>query len=182
MTDIQPAAAKSFQQTRVGQWKQRLATQRAQLREEFSVRKSPRELLRRQAMMIDRLLKDLWAGHAMPRNVALAAVGGYGRGQLFPCYDVDLLILLPAPADASLAGKLETLIGALWDIGIEVGHSVRTLEECAALAGEDVTIQTTLLEARLLCGNRALFAKFVKRTDDELDPVKFFEAKLLEQQ
>jgi [protein-PII] uridylyltransferase len=182
MSDIQPTAAKSFQQTRVGQWKQRLATQRAQLREEFSVRKSPRELLRRQAMMVDRLLKDLWAGHAMPRNVALAAVGGYGRGQLFPCSDVDLLILLPAPADASLAGKIETLIGALWDIGIEIGHSVRTLEECAALAGEDVTIQTTLLEARLLCGNRALFAKFVKRTGDELDPVKFFEAKLLEQQ
>src|SRR5262249_48528256 len=118
----------------------------------------------------------------MPRNVALAAVGGYGRGQLFPCSDVDLLILLPAAPDAGLAGKIESLIGALWDIGIEVGHSVRTLDECVALAAEDVTIQTTLLEARLLCGKRDLFARFVKRMDEALDPVKFFEAKLLEQQ
>src|SRR5258706_14562658 len=118
----------------------------------------------------------------MPRGVALAAEGGYGRGQLFPCSDVDLLILLPAPADASLAGKLESLIGTLWDIGIEVGHSVRTLDECVALAAEDVTVQTTLLEARLLSGKRELFARFVKRMRDALDPAKFLEAKLLEQQ
>ena len=182
MTDIQPAAAQFSQQNRLGQWKQRLAAQRAQLREEFSVRNSPRELLRRQSAMVDRLLKDLWAFHEMPRNVALSAVGGYGRGQLFPCSDVDLLILLPAPADASLGSKIENLIGALWDIGIEVGHSVRTLDECVTLAAEDVTIQTTLLEARLLSGKRELFAKFVKRMGDALDPAKFLEAKLLEQQ
>ncbi len=182
MTDVQPAAAEPAQQTRLVQWKQRLAAQRAQLREEFSVRKSPRESLRRQSMMVDRLLKDLWASHAMPRNVALAAVGGYGRGQLFPCSDVDLLILLPSQADASLAGKIEGLIGTLWDIGIEVGHSVRTLDECVALAAEDVTVQTTLLEARLLAGKRELFARFVKRMRDALDPAAFFQAKTLEQQ
>jgi [protein-PII] uridylyltransferase len=181
MTDIQAAAARSSQQTRISQWKQRLAALRAELRKEFSVRESPRELLRRQAAMVDRLLKDLWTSHAMPRNVALAAVGGYGRGQLFPSSDVDLLILLPAPAEAELAGKIESLIGTLWDIGIEVGHSVRTLDECVALAAEDVTIQTTLLEARLLCGKRDLFTRFVKRMDEALDPAKFFEAKLLEQ-
>ena len=182
MTDIQPAAGAPPQQARVSQWKQRLAAQRAHLRQEFSVHTSPRELLRRQSAMVDRLLKDLWSGHAMPRNVALAAVGGYGRGQLFPCSDVDLLILLPGPADASLAGKIENLIGTLWDIGIEVGHSVRTLDECVALAAEDVTVQTTLLEARLLSGKRELFARFVKRMRDALDPAKFLEAKLLEQQ
>ena len=132
--------------------------------------------------MVDRLLKDLWASQGMPRSVALAAVGGYGRGELFPCSDVDLLILLPVPADASLAGKIENLIGTLWDIGIEVGHSVRTLEECVALAAQDVTVQTTLLEARLLSGKRELFARFVKRMGDELDPAKFLEAKMLEQQ
>jgi len=182
MTDIRPVTGAPPQQARVGQWKQRLAAQRAHLREEFSVRSSPRELLRRQSAMVDRLLKDLWANHAMPRNVALAAVGGYGRGQLFPCSDVDLLILLPATADASLAGKIEDLIGTLWDIGIEVGHSVRTLDECVALAAEDVTVQTTLLEARLLSGKRELFARFVKRMRDALDPAQFLEAKLLEQQ
>ena len=182
MADIQSIAGAPPQQARVSQWKQRLAAQRAQLREEFSVHTSPRELLRRQSAMVDRLLKDLWTGHAMPRKVALAAVGGYGRGQLFPCSDVDLLILLPGPADASLVGKIENLIGTLWDIGIEVGHSVRTLDECVALSAQDVTVQTTLLEARLLSGKRELFARFVKRMRDVLDPAKFLEAKLLEQQ
>jgi len=182
MADIQSIAGAPPQQARVSQWKQRLAAQRAQLREEFSVHTSPRELLRRQSAMVDRLLKDLWTGHAMPRKVALAAVGGYGRGQLFPCSDVDLLILLPGPADASLVGKIENLIGTLWDIGIEVGHSVRTLDECVALSAQDVTVQTTLLEARLLSGKRELFARFVKRMRDALDPAKFLEAKLLEQQ
>src|SRR6185295_12904088 len=155
-------------QSRIGSWKQRLFALRSQLREEFSARESPRQLLRRQAAMVDRQLKELWTSHAMPRKVALAAVGGYGRGQLFPCSDVDLLILLPGPADASLVGKIENLIGTLWDIGIEVGHSVRTLDECVALSAQDVTVQTTLLEARQLSGKRELFARFVKRMRDAL--------------
>ena len=155
---------------------------RGQLRVEFSEHESPRELLRRQAAVVDRLLKELWSSHAMPRNVALAAVGGYGRGQLFPCSDVDLLILLSSPAEAPLARKIEELIGTLWDIGIEVGHSVRTIEECATLAAADVTVQTTLLEARLLAGKRALFARFARRMHDEMEPAEFMQAKLLEQQ
>jgi [protein-PII] uridylyltransferase len=183
MADLQGLApAPASQQARVGQWKQRLVTQRAQLREEFSVRNSPRELLRRQSAVVDRLLKDLWTAHAMPRDVALAAVGGYGRGQLFPCSDVDLLILLTAPADGALAAKIENLIGTLWDIGIEVGHSVRTLDQCVELAADDVTVQTTLLEARLLAGKRELFTRFTKRMREVLDPAKFLQAKLLEQQ
>ncbi|MBI3041496.1 MAG: [protein-PII] uridylyltransferase [Betaproteobacteria bacterium] len=179
--EVLPAAA-SPPQGRVGHWKQRLAALRGQLRQEFSSRRSPRELLRRQAAAVDRQLMELWASHGMPRNVALAAVGGYGRGELFPCSDVDLLILLASPADAPLARKIEELIGTLWDIGIEVGHSVRTLDECAALAAADITVQTTLLEARLLAGKRALFARFVKRMRDTLDPAAFMQAKLLEQQ
>ncbi len=174
--------ARSPAQSRIGHWKQRLTSLRGQLRREFSARKSPRELVRKQAAMVDRQLKEVWAEHGMPGHAALAAVGGYGRGQLFPCSDVDLLILLSSPADASLAGKIEGLIGMLWDIGIEVGHSVRTIDECVALAAEDITVQTTLLEARLLAGKRDLFARFVKRMRDTLDPAAFMQAKLLEQQ
>ncbi len=177
---VNPAAPPM--QARIGHWKQRLVTQRAQLREEFSVRKSPRELLRRQAAMVDRLLKDLWVSHAMPRGVALAAVGGYGRGQQFPYSDVDLLILLSKPSDAPLTRKLEELISMLWDIGLDVGHSVRTIEECVALSASDITVQTTLLEARLLAGKRGLYSSFVKRMRDTLDPATFSQAKLLEQQ
>ena len=168
--------------THAGQWKTKLAGLRAQLREHSSAYTSPRELLRRQAALVDRQLKEVWASHAMPRDVALAAVGGYGRGELYPCSDVDLLILLSSPAGATLAPKLEGLIGTLWDIGIEVGHSVRTIDECVTLAAADVTVQTTLLEARLLAGKRELFARFVKRADEALDPAAFLQAKLLEQQ
>ena len=167
---------------RAGHWKQKLAASRAQLREELSSRRFPKEMLDRQAALVDRQLREVWAGHAMPRDVALAAVGGYGRGQLFPRSDVDLLILLSGPAGASLARKIEHLIGTLWDIGIEVGHSVRTLDECVALAAADVTVQTTLLEARLLAGKRDLYSRFVKRVADALDPAVFLQAKLLEQQ
>jgi [protein-PII] uridylyltransferase len=174
-------AAHSFQ-ARVGHWRQRLAAQRVQLREQFLARESPRDLLRRQAAMIDRHLKEMWASHAMPRQAALAAVGGYGRTEQFPCSDVDLLILLAAPPDAEFARKIEEFVGTLWDSGIEVGHSVRTLDECVALAATDVTIQTTLLEARLLAGKRGLYDRFVRRMRETLDPASFMQAKLLEQQ
>jgi len=169
-------------QGRVAQWKKRLNADRDALRDRFQARKSAANLLRSHAGLIDRQLKEVWAGGAMPRNVVLAAVGGYGRGELFPCSDVDLLILLPAPADAALARKLEGLVGTLWDIGLEVGHSVRTIEECTTLAASDVTVQTTLLEARLLTGKRELFSRFTKRMRDTLDPAAFLQAKLLEQQ
>jgi [protein-PII] uridylyltransferase len=184
MSDLQSATAAPAvaAHARAGHWKQKLAASRAQLREELSSRNFPKELLRRQSALVDRQLKEVWASHAMPRDIALAAVGGYGRGQLYPCSDVDLLILLSGPADAACARKIEHLIGTLWDIGIEVGHSVRTIDECLALAASDVTVQTTLLEARLLAGKRELFSRFVKRVRDALDPPTFLQAKLLEQQ
>ncbi len=169
-------------QSRVALWKQQLGSEGAALREHFYLRESASGLLRLQTALIDRRLKEVWASHAMPRNSALAAVGGYGRGEQFPCSDVDILILLGAPADAALARKLEELIGTLWDIGLDVGHSVRTIDECVTLAATDVTVQTTLLEARLLTGKRDLFLRFTRRMRDTLDPAAFLQKKLLEQQ
>jgi len=184
MSIVHPASAPAAAPlaARIGSWRQRLAEQNQSLREQFHGRRSPAELLRRRAQLVDRQLKEVWASQRMPRHVALAAVGGYGRGQLFPYSDVDLLILLAGPANAPLAAKIESLIGTLWDIGLEVGHSVRTIEECAALAAEDVTVQTNLLEARLLAGKRELFARFARRMQEALDPASFLQAKLLEQQ
>ena len=168
--------------TRVGAWKEELAECRRRLRKEFFERKAPTELLRRQSAVIDRQLREVWTSQGMPRDAVLAAVGGYGRRQQFPSSDVDLLILLPSPPDAAFARKLEELVGTLWDIGLEVGHSVRTVEECATLAATDLSVQTSLLEARLLIGKRELFTRFAKRMEDLLDPVEFFQAKRLEQQ
>ncbi|HXV12019.1 MAG TPA: [protein-PII] uridylyltransferase [Burkholderiales bacterium] len=175
------AAAQRFH-VRVGAWKARLADTRQRLRDEFFAREAPNELLRRHSAAIDRQLKEVWASQVMPRDAVLAAVGGYGRGQLFPSSDIDLLILLSTPPDDRFVRNLEDLVGILWDIGLEVGHSVRTVEECLTLSATDLTVQTTLLEARRLAGKRELFARFAKRLRDALDPGEFLQAKLLEQQ
>ncbi|KXB32769.1 bifunctional uridylyltransferase/uridylyl-removing protein [Dechloromonas denitrificans] len=139
-------------------------------------------LLRGRSAGVDEVLCKLWTSLDFPATLALAAVGGYGRGELFPSSDIDLLILLPQEACPALQEKLETLIGHFWDIGLEIGHSVRTIQECLEEASNDITVQTALLEARLLTGNEKLFATFEKRLHGNLDPLLFFEAKKLEQQ
>ncbi|HZY18506.1 MAG TPA: [protein-PII] uridylyltransferase [Ramlibacter sp.] len=141
-------------------------------------------LLRRLARHVDAVLQSLWRELGFPDGFVLAAVGGYGRGELFPHSDVDVLLLLPdgvqADADEGLRQRLETFIGRCWDTGLEIGSSVRTVEECVAQARADVTIQTSLLESRLLAGDAVLFAHFQQRFRDTLDPQAFFIAKTLE--
>ncbi len=175
-------AVDTASRAQIGDWKKSLAAEGDKLRQAFFAKASAGELLRRQSALIDRQLKQVWKSHAMPSKTALLAVGGYGRSQLFPHSDIDLLFLLPAAADARLQHQLETLVSMLWDIGLEVGHSVRTIEECAELAEQDITVQTNLLEARLLTGDRGLFHRFTKRMHDALDPAAFLQAKRLEQQ
>lgn len=165
-----------------GEWKTALVSGRETLKLGFFERPAAGELLRRHSTLIDRHLRVVWAGHSFPGSLALLAVGGYGRRQLFPHSDIDLLVLLPAGADPQLQQQLESFIGMLWDIGLDVGHSVRTLGQCLELAAQDVTVQTNLLEARLLAGNRDLFRRFVKSMRDALDPAAFLQAKELEQQ
>jgi [protein-PII] uridylyltransferase len=86
----------------------------------------------------------------------LIAVGGYGRGELYPYSDIDLLLLIPDNSESNLAlnQDIEHLISLMWDIGLNVGHSVRTLDECISEAQKDVTVQTNLLESRLLAGDQ----------------------------
>ena len=113
---------------------------------------------------------------------ALVATGGYGRGELFPSSDVDVLVLLgKEPAEAERE-RLESLIGRLWDVGLEIGHSVRTVEACVELARTDITIETSLLEARLLAGSGALFGRLAKAIERIVEPEAFFKAKRLEQE
>ncbi len=152
------------------------------LAEQFSLTGDARELLAARCRLVDDILVRLWKSLDFPAALALAAVGGYGRGKLYPASDIDLLILLPAAPSHATERKLETLVGHFWDIGLEIGHSVRTVEECLNEAANDITIQTSLLEARLLTGNDKLFAIFAKRLRGDLDPLAFFERKRLEQQ
>ncbi|HET7596442.1 MAG TPA: [protein-PII] uridylyltransferase, partial [Burkholderiales bacterium] len=165
-----------------GEWKHALGVEREALRREFFKRPAAGQLLFRHSRLVDRQLRQVWSVQTLPREWALVAVGGYGRGQLFPHSDIDVLVLLPTVADAAAQRKLEIFVGTLWDIGLEIGHSVRTVAECADLAAQDLTVQTSLLEARLLSGDRRLFRRFVGRMREALDPPDFLQAKQLEQQ
>ncbi len=131
---------------------------------------------------VDLTLDDLWRNAGMPEAAALVAVGGYGRGELFPYSDVDVLVLLPTDAGAGETGRVETsrFITDCWDAGLEIGSSVRTVEECVAIALEDVTVQTALLESRFLCGSSHLFESFREATAKVMDPKAFLRAKTLE--
>ncbi len=153
-----------------------------QLRQNYERSNDARALLRERCAQVDAVLEKLWHAFGFPASLALAAVGGYGRGELFPASDIDLLILLPAETSKTTQEKLERLVSHFWDIGLEIGHSVRTIQECLNEAAQDFTVQTALLEARLLTGNAKLFATFQKRLHGNLDPLVFFEAKRLEQQ
>ena len=139
-------------------------------------------LLRQRCADVDDIMRQLWAAFDFPVSAALAAVGGYGHGELYPASDVDILILLPQAPSATTAAKLERLVGYFWDIGLEIAHSVRTIQECLNAAALDITVQTALLEARLITGSSKLFATFQKRLHGNLDPLSFFQAKRLEQQ
>jgi len=166
----------------VGVQRAALNSERAAIRERFESGQLGRELLHRLALVTDRHLRLAWKAQNMPQGAALLAVGGYGRGQLFPYSDVDILILLPEPPDAALREKLEALIGHFWDIGLDTGHSVRSLDECFELAASDVTVQTNLLESRLISGNRDLYRRFTQRLKQSIDPAAFLRAKRIEQQ
>ncbi len=154
----------------------------ASLKEHYETHKDAGMLLKLRSFGVDHVLISLWEQLDFAKNIALAAVGGYGRGELYPASDIDLLILLPQEPDAPLQEKLEKLVSYFWDIGLEIGHSVRTIQDCLNEAEHDITVQTALLEARLLTGNDKLFDVFIKRLHGHLDPLVFFEAKRLEQQ
>lgn len=143
---------------------------------------SANQLMRSLARHVDATLVRLWQQSGMPAGGALLAVGGYGRGELFPYSDVDVLVLLPhGPAAAQAAQEaVPAFITACWDIGLEIGSSVRTVADCVTEAGNDVTVQTALLESRLLTGPRRLFTEFRRATEAVLDPAAFCRAKTLE--
>jgi [protein-PII] uridylyltransferase len=167
----------------VAGWKRELVAGRAALESAFASDPKPKRLLVRHAALVDRIVRGLWLEVGPPPGGALVAVGGYGRGELFPHSDIDVLILLPRSLEAGTGtAAIERFIGMLWDAGLEVAHSVRTIEECEAEMAHDITIRTSLLEQRLLAGSRSLYDRFRRRFAAGLNVRVFFEAKALEQQ
>ncbi|MDO8904670.1 [protein-PII] uridylyltransferase [Hydrogenophaga sp.] len=166
------------------QYRHEKAALLAQLGVEGSSTRGVRSALQRLSKLTDQTLRELWARSGFGPGFSLVAVGGYGRGELFPYSDVDVLVLLPdgstPDSDEVLKVRLEGFIGACWDLGLEIGSSVRTVAECVDEALRDVTVQTSLLECRLLCGSKSHFTRLVAKLGEAMDPKAFFVAKKLE--
>jgi [protein-PII] uridylyltransferase len=156
-----------------------------ELKSRFLAEEPVEDLVHARAELVDVVFTEVWRAQALAQagDWALVAVGGYGRGELHPCSDIDILLLVPEAPDAPGRNALERLVTFLWDIGLEVGHSVRTVEECAQESAADVGVMTTLLESRLIAGNAGLVARMREALAPErIWPVReFFEAKVREQ-
>jgi [protein-PII] uridylyltransferase len=143
------------------------------------------QLVHSRAWVLEQLLLLAWR-KLVPysEDVSLIAVGGYGRGELHPGSDVDLLILLDDGIDRILLkNEIEAFVQLLWDAGFYLGHSVRTVSECAEDAAEDVVTATTFMESRLLAGSMDLLNQMIALTSPQSiwNAREFFEAKFEEQ-
>lgn len=160
-----------------------LKTFRERLYNEFDDGVPITDLVAERSHFVDQLLRALWSRFLpSPMAGALIAVGGYGRSELHPGSDIDILLLIHDFDDSSVTQAIETLIVFLWDIGLEVGHAVRTVEQCIAEA-EDVTVMTNLIESRLLDGDAELYQRLdAALSVERIWPSdRFFEAKIEEQ-
>lgn len=158
-----------------------LAEARATLKKEYAARPHPDRMLRQHASAVDTLIAKIAADVPLPASGAIVAVGGYGRGFLFPCSDVDIVILQPSLHDESSKRAIESFVGLLWDVGLEPGIAVRSIDECVQEAAKDVTVATSLLEARHVWGHADLTASLIHTLRRERKIREFCEAKVDEQ-
>jgi [protein-PII] uridylyltransferase len=144
------------------------------------------QLVASRAQLIDQVLQLVWRYIFQDtQESALIAVGGYGRGELHPCSDIDLLILVGEEAHfKAFKEPLEQFLTLLWDIGLQVGQSVRTIADCVREAKQDISVATNLVESRLLAGSQRLYHQMQEATgpDRMWNSHDFFKAKWQEQQ
>jgi [protein-PII] uridylyltransferase len=164
-------------------YKKALHTANEYLLEQFEAGEPVKDILYRRAWLIDQLLTSVWQDAITSTDITLVAVGGYGRGELHPCSDIDIMILTAPRIDKKLTSEIEKFLAFLWDIGLEVGHSVRSVKECISAAKADITVATNLMEARVITGSDKLFDDMRKLTGPEKiwPSRKFFQAKWTEQ-
>lgn len=167
-------------------FRQQLNAAQEILKEDFENDININQIVRGRAKVVDRLLIRAWNRLFTDNEttIALIAVGGYGRGELHPVSDIDLLILSASDEDTSThADNIEQFLLFLWDMGLEVGHSVRTVPDCIEQAEADITVATNLMEARILTGPEVLFNKMKEATGPQhiWPSLEFFRAKRKEQ-
>lgn len=133
----------------------------------FNEGENVRQLIKERAQMIDCLVHYAWHQFQWDNDISLIAVGGYGRGELHPKSDVDILILMRNGSEPQHSNNIEQLLTLLWDIGLDIGHSVRTIKECIAIAQEDITVATNIMEARNLQGDKDLLSQLLTGTAPE---------------
>jgi len=169
----------------VADCKQYLQSSQALLDQRFVEGEDIARLIRGRAALIDAFIQKLWQQQPWDerQDLCIVAVGGYGRGELHPHSDIDLLFLHKKRLNANNKGVLETFVTFLWDCGLEIGHSVRTPAECLALAKEDITVLTNLIESRPLFGDTTLYETVMDKSSSERmwAPDQFFLAKREEQ-
>lgn len=142
-------------------------------------------LLADRSAFIDKLLGVLWQQFKLPTaGVCLIAVGGYGRGTLHPQSDIDLLFLHQQPLTPELELTISQFVQILWDLRLDVGHSVRTPAQCIEQAAADVTVATSLLEQRFISGDTSFAEHFLWQLQREFpwSSRDFYQAKYNEQQ
>jgi [protein-PII] uridylyltransferase len=169
----------------IGAFKKAIREAREVLDARFRSGRDIRRLIEDRAWFVDNILQQAWSQFdwSDDADIALVAVGGYGRGELHPYSDIDLLILLEDADHELFRDSIERFLTLLWDIGLEVGQSVRSIEECAAEARADLTVITNLMESRTIAGPERLRKSMLEITSPEhLWPSKeFFLAKRAEQ-
>ena len=165
-----------------------LAQERERLKTRFYAKADAAALVAGHAAMMDKLLEGLYASSRDKKSktlpLSVVAIGGYGRGELFPYSDIDILFLYDEAHASEAARIAESILYVLWDLGLKVGHAHRSVEEALTLAQKDFTIRTSLLDARLLAGSAPLFEAFshafAAQIAEEGSALEFVEAKLAE--
>ena len=182
-----PLNATLFESTNVlVTFKTLLKDKELELRKKFNPKLSVSKLLREKSDFIDNILSICFQHflNEQTKNVTLCAVGGYGRREMFPYSDIDILVILPNEECEEYQESLGAFFTFLWDIGLKLGYSVRSIPQCVEVAKNDQTIMTSLLEIRQICGNIEL----LKSLKNAISPDKiwasdkFFAAKMAEQQ
>ena len=142
-----------------------------------------RALVNEASQFADVLLWYAWHQYDWDENVSLVAVGGYGRGELHPHSDIDLLILMRKDFSKKYRERIEMFITFLWDIQLKIGHSVRSISQCIDEAKSDISVATNLMETRLVCGNSDLLQLMLKKTGPKKiwHSAKFYKGKIDEQ-